>query len=156
MAEAHIPRTALVVGILALFPFAAALAAGWALPDMGHEVVARRTGLIYAALMLSFFGGIRWGACLGPVSPRRASQDFALSVVPQVVGWLSLLMQPLLALCVLLALHLLQALWDVIAVERGRLPYWYGKLRMAITVGAVAAILVMLGERIFFEPLQIF
>jgi hypothetical protein len=38
----------------------------------------------------------------------------------------------------------MQALWDVTAVEQGRLPRWFGKLRMILTAGAVVSLIAML------------
>jgi hypothetical protein len=38
----------------------------------------------------------------------------------------------------------MQALWDVTSVEAGRLPSWFGKLRMLLTAGAVVSLIAAL------------
>jgi hypothetical protein len=48
------------------------------------------------------------------------------------------------ALALLIAGFLMQALWDVTSVEGGRLPQWFGKLRMLLTAGAVVSLVVAL------------
>lgn len=138
-----LPRSALVLGVAGLIPFAAAAVAVWQ-GEFAH--LALEGGLAYGAVILSFLGGIRWGTTIGPYSPSRFVRDFSLSVLPALAGWISLLAPPIPALCLLIAAFLLQALWDVLSVERGYLPGWFGRLRMYLTAGAVAALLAMTGR----------
>jgi len=147
--ETRIPAAAWVAGALAVLPLLASIMALWSPGQLGLGEIPRQAGPIYAALLVSLFGGIRWGAVLGPVAPAYAGREFALSVLPAYVAWIALALRPELALCLLLSTLLLQALWDVLAVEAGRLPFWYGKLRMLLTAAAAIAILIMLGERLF-------
>jgi hypothetical protein len=147
--DTRVPAAAWVAGALAVLPLLAALVVLWSPGQLGLGELPRQAGPIYAALLVSLFGGIRWGAALGPVAPAYAGREFILSVLPAYVSWIALALRPELALCLLLSTLLLQALWDVLAVEEGRLPYWYGKLRMLLTAAAAIAILAMLGERLF-------
>ncbi len=101
-------------------------------------------GTAYGGLILSFLGGIRWGAVLGPADARRQARDFTLSIVPSLVALAALFLVPTVALALLVASFLLMALWDVLAVEAGFLPQWYGRLRMVLTTGAVLSLLAML------------
>ena len=48
------------------------------------------------------------------------------------------------ASALLIAGFLMQALWDVTSVEAGRLPRWFGKLRMILTAGAVVSLIATL------------
>jgi len=132
------PRAVLVFGLLGIIPFwslpaAILLAPAWAGIFAAVEAV-------YAALILSFLGGARWGLAV-----RDSSSN------PVVVG---LAMTPTLAgLAVLVLTHgavrlqlfsLAVALtvswaWDLSA--KG-LPPWYGKLRSLLTVGAVCGLCV--------------
>ena len=48
------------------------------------------------------------------------------------------------ALALLIAGFLLQALWDVTSAEAGRLPGWFGRLRMILTGGAVVSLVAAL------------
>ena len=105
--------------------------------------------MFYGAVILSFLGGIRWGAAIGEPRGTRQNTDFAGSVVSSLLGWLSLLLSPVLGLSLMIAAFLLQGLWDVLSVEKGRLPQWFGKLRMALTTGAVLSQLAMLVPLVF-------
>lgn len=140
-----LPSSALILGLAGLVPFAAAAIAVWA---SAFASLAMTAGVAYGAVILSFLGGIRWGTTIGPYSPTRARRDFTLSVLPALAGWSALLMPFLPALCLLIAGFLLQALWDVLSVENGYLPGWFGKLRMFLTTGAIAALLVIVARLI--------
>ncbi|MBL8905397.1 MAG: DUF3429 domain-containing protein [Rhizobiales bacterium] len=143
-AETRLPAMAWLAGAIAALPLVASVAALW-LPERGIDTLAREAGPIYAAFLVTFFSGIRWGALLNPVSPR----ELLLGLMPPYAAWIALMLRPEFALCVLLIVLLLQALADVLAVEAGRLPYWYGKWRMLLTAAAGVTLLAMLGERLF-------
>jgi hypothetical protein len=142
--ETRLPAMAWLAGAIAVLPLAASIAAVW-LPEAGIDTLARQAGPVYAALLITFFSGVRWGAVLNSISPR----EMLLGLVPPYAAWIALVLRPEFALCILLIVLLLQALADVLAVEDGRLPYWYGKWRMLLTAATGIAILAMLGERIF-------
>ena len=48
------------------------------------------------------------------------------------------------ALALLIAGFLMQGLWDVMSVDAGRLPAWFGRLRMILTAGAVVSLVAAL------------
>ncbi|MBL8893683.1 MAG: DUF3429 domain-containing protein [Rhizobiales bacterium] len=143
-AETRIPGAAWLAGLIAVLPLAASIAALW-VPERGFDTLARQAGPIYAALLITFFSGIRWGAVLSAIS----TPELLLGLIPPYAAWIALILRPEFALCILLIVLLLQALADVLAVEEGHLPYWYGKWRMLLTAAAGIAILAMLGERLF-------
>ncbi len=131
------PAAAQVLGLVAAAPFA--LLAGlvcWGPADL--QVFASRALAVYAAAMVSFMGGSRWGLEAGRPGPR----------------WLVLgpgMAAPLLALLVwvgtadlavswrfggYIALFLALWLWDTILSE---LPAWYLRLRtVAQTIACVS------------------
>lgn len=141
---AHPPPSALILGFAGLIPFAAAALSQWLelpafTPQMGLA-----TGTAYGAVILSFLGGIRWGTAMKTFGNERLDLELSGSVLVALAGWLSLALQPVTGLCLLIAGLLLQALWDVISVERNHLPRWYGKFRMLLTAGAVLSLGAML------------
>lgn len=140
----RIPFPALVLGLAGLLPFAAASLSQYVAlrglpPDHGL-----RLGIVYGAVILSFLGGIGWGVALRPEAPRRQAIEFAASVLPSLAGVTSVFLPEILSLGLLVSAFLMQALWDVMGVEDGRLPRWYGNLRMVLTAGAVIALIAML------------
>lgn len=139
-----IPGTALLLGLAGLIPFAAGALALWApLPmldaDLGLKLV-----IGYGALILSFLGGIRWGTALGAYASSRQSAELAASVMGSLAGLAALFIPSVPALTLLIAGFLMQALWDVTSVEAGRLPAWFGRLRMLLTAGAVISLIATL------------
>ena len=132
-----IPGTALLLGLAGLIPFAAGAAALWVpLPGLAPEAGLRLV-IAYGAIILSFLGGIRWGTAIGPYDTRRQGLEFAASVLGSLAGLAAIFIPAVPALTLLIAGFLMQALWDVTSVESGRLPAWFGKLRMLLTAGAV-------------------
>lgn len=140
----RIPAAALALGLAGLIPFAGgALGLWFRLPFFGPDM-ALKLVTVYGAIILSFLGGIRWGTAIGPYDSRRQSFEFSLSVAGSLAGLLACFIEAVPALTLLIAGFLMQALWDVTSVEAGRLPAWFGKLRMVLTAGAVVSIIAAL------------
>ena len=135
-----IPAPALALGLAGLIPFFAGAAALWvALPVLTPELGLRLI-TAYGAIILSFLGGIRWGTAIGPYDTRRQGLEFSASVLGSLAGLAALFIPPVPALTLLITGFLMQGLWDVMSVEAGRLPPWFGKLRMLLTAGAVISL----------------
>lgn len=138
-----IPPAALILGLAGILPFAAAAVAQTGRLELISPAEGLRLAVIYGAVILSFLGGIRWGAALR-AQRRSQARDFSASVLPSLAGVAALLLPDGLAISLLIAGFLMQALWDVLSVESGSLPPWFGKLRMILTAGAVASLMVLL------------
>lgn len=139
-----IPRTALLLGLGGLIPFAAGAVALW-LPVAGlPPALGLKLIIGYGAIILSFLGGIRWGTAIGPYDTRRQGVELSASVLGSLAGLAAILIPSVPALTLLIAGFLMQALWDVTSVEAGRLPVWFGKLRMLLTAGAVISLIAAL------------
>lgn len=89
-AQVAADRTAVQLGLLGILPFL--VLSFWlaAITD-GHPWRATTILLLtqYAAIVLSFLGGIRWGLALRRASPARA-QELAMTMLPPLVAWASL------------------------------------------------------------------
>ena len=146
LSSEKIPAAALALGLAGLLPFAGAALSVWFGipfgPAAGHSL-----GVVYGAVILSFLGGVRWGLAIGPYGRRRQSMDFTLGVLGSLAGLAAAFLQPIAALTLLITGFLMQALWDVTSVESGRLPGWYGKLRMILTAGAVVSLVAVLAAK---------
>ena len=142
--QTRIPPAALFVGLAGLIPFAAGALSTWSQfgplpPEAGLKLV-----ISYGALILTFLGGIRWGTAIGPYGSRRQGLEFFASVLGSLAGLAALFLAAVPALTLLLAGFLMQAFWDVTSVEEGRLPQWFGKLRMVLTAGAILSLIAAL------------
>ncbi|MCU0814082.1 MAG: DUF3429 domain-containing protein [Burkholderiaceae bacterium] len=93
------PRAALALGYAGLIPFAAGALAAWVLGD-GARASAAFALAGYAAVIVSFLGGIHWG--IGFL--RGDAVRFVWGVVPSLVAWPALLMPPAAGLALLAAM----------------------------------------------------
>lgn len=142
-ADMRIPPLVLALGLGGLIPFwglALAKATGWphALPAGEVE------GLLatYAAAILSFLGGIRWGAVLRTPDHRVVATDYIFGVTPQLYGWgVLFLADPWRDLLLGLGLLVLGPI-DRNLVARGLAPAWFGRLRLMLSLGAGVAMFV--------------
>jgi len=143
MTERH-PPLPLILTIAGLLPFAAG-ALGRVILDaesLSYGIVS--LGLLtYSAVILSFLGGIRWGAALRPDGVDGPS--LALSVVPSLAGWgvaggaiILGLVAP--ALGILAVLFVAQLVWDWTGWTSGKLPQWFSRERAIATSGAVISL----------------
>jgi hypothetical protein len=132
----RIPPIVLLTGIAGLIPFLAPPLATLAFPDFRWQFT--EALLWWAAIILSFLGGARWGAAVQSAQP--APGLIGLTMLPSIIGWLVLIapakyrVAQLLALAAALLVHFI---WDWAARS---LPGWYSGLRLLLTSGAVAAL----------------
>ena len=134
-----IPRPAWVLGLGGLIPFIAAAAIGWA------PVAEMRQGALvalaaYAAVILSFLGGVRWGALLRDEPALSRWSPLGLAVLPSLIAWTALLLPAAAMLALLFAGLVLQFVLDARAATRGELPRWYARLRVILSTGAAASV----------------
>lgn len=139
MSKLNIPAVPLALGLGGLIPF-------WALAVIKvaglwmHPLLAGIVLALYAATILSFLGGARWGLATAAHDKAGVTADFIISVLPQLVGWLSLALPDRWRLSVLALAILILAPLDQRLVARGLAPPWFGRLRLILSVGAGAAL----------------
>ena len=135
---AGVPRAAAWLGFAGLLPLWLAVAAIWTNPQA--EGFALSAQLTYAAVVLSFLGGVHWGRALaGP--DRQDPTAFGWSVVPALLGWLAAgWMEPAPALILLIVGFWAAFVVDLRAVAAGRFPGWYLQLRRPLSALAVLAL----------------
>ena len=108
-------------------------------PGLGQAFVTAALAT-YGATILSFLGGIRWGIFVA--RPDATGRDLLVSVVPQLLGWAALALADPWRLVVLALLILGLGPLDRGLVRRGLAPDWFGRLRMRLSLGAGAALLL--------------
>ena len=94
----------------------------------------------YAATILAFLGGIRWGLAMRGSDVGSAVTDYGVAVVPQLVGWAGLAVPDPWRFFLLGAVVLGLGPLDRNLVARGLAPAWFGRLRLILSVGAGAAL----------------
>lgn len=132
------PPLVLAYGLAGLIPFLGLPLLGSIAPHFADRAIAWQA--LYAALILSFLGGARWGQAVQAARPSPLV--ISLAMVPSIAGWLLLLVEDdlgraevLKGLAAALVAHWL---WDL---NSGGLPVWYPRLRSLLTAGAVTGLL---------------
>lgn len=141
-----VKRLAWLLAIAGAIPFAVATAA--LLYPESHIRVPAIAGMVtYAAVILSFLGGIEWGfavqepyaAATAAAREKLRATALVVSVLPSLAGWGVLwLPSPQWQLGAALGLFILVWAIDLALSHQGLVPAWFVDLRTAIT--AVVAI----------------
>lgn len=131
----QIPASAAWLGGLGLIPFAVAALVTMIADDSELRLLALRAFVAYSAVILAFLGGVRWGAALGEAGWRALS----LSVVPSLIAFGCLLIEPDVALKLLALTYAVVGVFDVLRRPAPEWPAWFMKLRGRLS-GAVVVI----------------
>ena len=130
------PTWVLIYGRLGLIPFLAPGIIGWIWP--AYAPLAGSTLAVYAALILSFLGGGRWGMAVA--CPDVDNRIVSLAMLPSLAGFALLMLpadQRLWQLGGLAVAHMLQGVWDLRAKA---VPAWYASLRGQLTLAALVGL----------------
>lgn len=141
-AETPAVRTARMLGYAGLAPFA--ILSLWLLgiaPDHEWRAGTILLLVVYAAVILSFLGGARWGLALAD-GVDQSPAVFAASIVPPLVAWIAAAMPPPYCFALLAVAFAAHGAWDTLAVHQMKAPEWYGRMRTVLTIGVVATMLV--------------
>lgn len=143
------PLPALLLSLLGLAPFigcgleslASNAAGGWLAAFIG-----------YAALVLTFAGGVHWGLVLREPQPPLTGARIGLAVVPLLLAWLALVaastVREWLGLAILIVGYILTIAAEHQGGRQGLLPPRYLWLRWIFTVVAVAMLTTVLTLRL--------
>lgn len=139
-----IPKPALILGLAGLVPFFAPALGLWSGdPSLMHNALIMQFG--YAAVILSFLGGVHWGRALAGDACTPGWPRLLWSVTPATLGWaLLLLPDPQVILGGFAVAFALAFLVDRKAVTVGMFPAWYGRLRKILTLGVLTALILTL------------
>ncbi|MFP4137731.1 MAG: DUF3429 domain-containing protein [Halomonas sp.] len=129
----------LLLGLAGLLPFLASAAAAWLAP-IAWQVVAINAFLYYAAVILSFLGGIQWGVAISleaAGSPGFRAR-LVLSMAPSLIAWPALLLHPFTGAWVLALGFVVVRLHELGRDSRELLPDWFQSLRNVLTAVVLA------------------
>lgn len=135
-----LPRTVAWLGYGGLLPFL--FLAPASIVDQNHALYWADALFAYGAIILGFVGALHWGfamtsgALLTETGRHQRDACFVWSVVPALIGWLALLLTPLLSSLLLIAGFVAHYWQDRrLAADIG-LPAWYMPLRLRLSVVA--------------------
>lgn len=137
------PVAASLLGYAGLLPPMVAIAVRVIDPAKGGMMLA--LAVLYAALILSFLGGMWWGAAAARVSGAALTLWLAVAVVPTLVALAAgaVLFASVVSAAAIVAAGLLGSLLvDMALVRAGHVPPWWMKLRIPLSVGLAALTLL--------------
>jgi hypothetical protein len=144
MKDAH--GFARILTLAGALPFIGLSASLWLAPTEYHAKIT--TALItYAAIILSFLGGIQWGGAvaLAETAPKSARTMWLLSIVPSLLAWLMLFVSGA-GTQLLIAITLFTFVWiiDALLHVQKLIPLWFFRFRTLITAIVLGSILAAL------------
>jgi hypothetical protein len=134
------PAAAKTLGIAGLVPFLAATLLFLFANKPEQRALGLQAFCFYSAIILSFLGGVRWGAAL----PLPAFQLLLRAVLPSLVAFACLLATPERALPFLCLAYMAVGWSDSTRATHALWPEWYKRLRLALTVAVVSLHLIAL------------
>jgi hypothetical protein len=146
-------RVATVLTYAGALPFVACaviLLFGPAMGLGGFRQFASQAITTYAAIIVSFLGGIQWGVALSSheQQPQTAKSLWLLSVVPSLLAW-AMLFLPNGSSRIIVAVFLVGFVWviDALLHLQQVIPTWFFRLRSVVSaVVMVSLILAMLAS----------
>lgn len=112
--------------------------------DAARSGVWQQMALNYGAVILSFVGALHWGFAMASsrMSERARNACFAWGVVPALMAWLALLLDPYAGSAMMAAVFAVHYLQDRRLARRAALPEWYLPLRLRLSVVAALCLIV--------------
>lgn len=141
--DPRLPRSAAWLGYGGLLPFIGLALVAWA--DRHHGLVWADALVAYGAVILSFVGALHWGFAMAlpgmALALRRNA--FVWSVVPPLLAWPAVMLEPQLGAPLLIAGFLAHLWQDHRLAGQVPLPAWYLPLRRQLSI--VACVCLALG-----------
>ncbi len=135
-----IPFTARLLGFLGLLPFILLALLLHFSPEPELKIFIGRSLISYAAVIISFLGGVRWGLALHAETVASQTMHFTLAVFPSIIAWLLLTARLDTAIAAFAILYALVGLLDAISLGGLDSPPWYRRLRSMLSILVVIAL----------------
>ena len=132
------PQLAKLMGFGGLVPFAGCAVLMYS-GSPSANIVALFANAVYGAVILSFVGAVHWGLTM---REDRSPYWYIWSVIPAIMGWLSIVLLDIKISLLTLAIAFTLA-WSVDrqASLQGLIPAWYMQMRHILTAGATISLL---------------
>ncbi|WP_333818363.1 DUF3429 domain-containing protein [Tabrizicola sp.] len=144
--DARIPRPALLLGLAGLIPFLWSAAthlspalSAWAGPFLSPMFLGAYVGMTWGTVVLCFLSGVLWGFAT-KAEGREAAIAYSLSVIPALWGFVMVSDASDSSAIFLAAGFVGLLLLDATFQAWGLAPRWWLRLRVMLTVVALACI----------------
>lgn len=136
------PRMVAWLAYGGLVPFIVLAAAS--LLDQQRSGAWQQMALNYGAVILSFVGALHWGFAMSAAAmdERTRNACFAWSVIPALLAWLALLLDPAAGSALMAAGFAAHYLQDWRLLRHAALPAWYLPMRLRLSAVAALSLIV--------------
>jgi len=148
--DARIPRPALILGLAGLIPFLWSAAthlspalSAWAAQWLSPMFLGAYVGLTWGTVVLAFMSGALWGFAT-KAEGREATIAYTLSVIPVLWGFIMVSDASDTSAIFLAAGFVGLLLLDAMVAAWGLAPRWWLRLRVMLTVVALACLAIPL------------
>jgi hypothetical protein len=148
--DPRIPRPALLLGLAGLVPFLWSAAthlspalASWAAQVLSPMFLGAYVGLTWGTVVLAFMSGVLWGFAT-KAEGREATVAYTLSVIPALWGFVMVSDASDISAIFLAAGFVGLLLLDAMFAAWGLAPRWWLRLRVMLTVVALACLAIPL------------
>ena len=139
-----VPPMARILGFLGLVPFLAGGFGVW-LPNIGALAFALPLlVMIYAAIIASFLGGVRWGTAMQNGQTAEQARYLVFSIIPSLMAFVAINLPIAGAMLLLMIVFLAQCITDLLAVKAGHIAAWFAPLRLVLTFGVCLSLMSLL------------
>lgn len=139
-------KTVWCLGLAGLIPFWGAVGVAFWGPTV-WQVSAVYGFFYYGAVILSFLGGVHWGAVIQRSDHQHHKGDIRrllLAMVPSLMAWPALMASPVTGMWIIMIGFVLIWAYDVSREGRLGWPRWYLLLRSVLTLAVSLAHLAMI------------
>ena len=132
------------LGFAGLLPFFFCLPANYFLNDPFRSF-ALDCFIAYSVVILTFTGAVHWGVALKAEENHNLGKVLAVSVLPSLLGWISLLLPQLFALIILTFAFPSVFIHERFSELSKLFPNWFMRLRIQLTMIVTLPHFLMLG-----------
>lgn len=142
----RVPLAAVVLGGAGTLPLIIATPVAFWVPQL-FDISVLHVAVTYAAVILSFLGGMHWGLASAALARDDHALDaahvLAFSVVPSLIGWIALLLPGRMGSIVLAFSFMTMLLLDRFMMQLDYAPRWWMRLRVSLTAVVVPLLLLL-------------
>ena len=99
---------------------------------------------IYGGVYLGLLGGTKWGLVSAGTDISRPALQMLAGLVFLVAGFATIVLPAVIGLSLLNIFFVIAALWDLVHGLAGKTAYWYTRMRVWITILAIAPLITLL------------
>jgi len=100
---------------------------------------------LYGGVYLGLLGGAKWGlVSAAGVDLARPALQMLVGLLFVLAGFATIILPPALGLAILCIFFVAAALWDLVHGLAGKTQFWYTRMRVWITILAVAPLVALL------------